>query len=237
MAIVYSYPGATPTLSDTLLGTQFDVDGNATKSFPIADIVNLTLNQNTIKAQPIKLTFNWNKANIGYTSAPAPSGIFQIKYYTLGIDFNGLTLENGVEYTLLIDRWRYNEKKTTGSLVTYREARYYHEVPFSAISKGRFSELPITSANGQYFDFIQPNYFTQGQHINGYFKSGSGKSENRSRSLSAALLYVNLSFRLRINRGGVITETDSLGTITLTANRPGGAVDYWVISYSYPKST
>ena len=41
MAIVYSYPQATPTLSDTVLGTQFDYDGNPTKSFLIADILNL----------------------------------------------------------------------------------------------------------------------------------------------------------------------------------------------------
>ena len=41
MAIVYSYPGATPTLSDALLGTQFDSDGNPTKSFQISDIVDL----------------------------------------------------------------------------------------------------------------------------------------------------------------------------------------------------
>ena len=41
MAIVYSYPGATPTLSDTVLGTQFDYDGNATKSFLISDIIAL----------------------------------------------------------------------------------------------------------------------------------------------------------------------------------------------------
>jgi len=44
MAIVYSYPGATPTISDTVLGTQFDYDGNPTKSFLIADIVNLVAN-------------------------------------------------------------------------------------------------------------------------------------------------------------------------------------------------
>ena len=44
MAIVYSYPGASPTLSDTVLGTQFDYDGNPTKSFLIADIVNLVAN-------------------------------------------------------------------------------------------------------------------------------------------------------------------------------------------------
>ena len=40
MAIVYSYPEGIPTLSDTLLGTQFDYESPATKTFSIADIVN-----------------------------------------------------------------------------------------------------------------------------------------------------------------------------------------------------
>jgi len=41
MAIVYSYPEGTPTLSDTVLGTQFDNNGNPTKSFSISDIIAL----------------------------------------------------------------------------------------------------------------------------------------------------------------------------------------------------
>jgi hypothetical protein len=43
MAIVYSYPEATPTLSDTVLGTKFDDNGNPTKSFSISDIINLAV--------------------------------------------------------------------------------------------------------------------------------------------------------------------------------------------------
>jgi hypothetical protein len=41
MAIIYSYPEVTPTLSDAVIGTQFDNEGNPTKSFLIGDIVNL----------------------------------------------------------------------------------------------------------------------------------------------------------------------------------------------------
>ena len=41
MAIIYSFPEGTPTLSDTVLGTQFDNNGNPTKSFSISDIVAL----------------------------------------------------------------------------------------------------------------------------------------------------------------------------------------------------
>ena len=43
MAIIYSYPEVTPTLSDTVVGTQFDESGNPTKSFLIGDIVDLAI--------------------------------------------------------------------------------------------------------------------------------------------------------------------------------------------------
>jgi hypothetical protein len=41
MAIIYSYPEGTPTLLDTVLGVQFDNNGNPTKSFLISDIIGL----------------------------------------------------------------------------------------------------------------------------------------------------------------------------------------------------
>lgn len=44
MAILYSYPIAQPALDDLLLGTQTEVvnnEGNFTKSFYIADLINL----------------------------------------------------------------------------------------------------------------------------------------------------------------------------------------------------
>jgi hypothetical protein len=43
MAIIYSYPKVTPTLSDAVIGTQFDENGNPTKTFLISDIVNLAV--------------------------------------------------------------------------------------------------------------------------------------------------------------------------------------------------
>ena len=41
MAIIYSYPGATPTAADSVLGVQFDEGGNPTKLFPLQGIINL----------------------------------------------------------------------------------------------------------------------------------------------------------------------------------------------------
>lgn len=67
MAIVYSYPGATPTISDTVLGTQFDYDGNPTKSFLIADIVNLVAN--TTVSNSTAVTLSLAALNATYPSA------------------------------------------------------------------------------------------------------------------------------------------------------------------------
>jgi hypothetical protein len=43
MAIIYSYPKAKPILSDTVIGTHFDENGNPTKSFSISDIIDLAV--------------------------------------------------------------------------------------------------------------------------------------------------------------------------------------------------
>jgi len=47
MAIIYSYPYATVTAADNLLGTQYDVDGLPTKSFSVQDLVDLTVSEVT----------------------------------------------------------------------------------------------------------------------------------------------------------------------------------------------
>lgn len=62
MAIIYSYPEATPTLLDTALGTQFDPNGNATKSFPISDIVGLAVN--AVTANGVSGVFETNSNDI-----------------------------------------------------------------------------------------------------------------------------------------------------------------------------
>ena len=81
MAIVYSYPEGIPTLSDALLGTQFDYESPATKSFSIADIVNL-----------ISTTTVGNAATSAPTSAAALNALypnamigFKVQYVDLGV--------------------------------------------------------------------------------------------------------------------------------------------------------
>ena len=56
MAIVYSYPQAIPTIADTVIGTQFDYNGQPTKSFLIADLVNLVANTTVSNSTAVALS-------------------------------------------------------------------------------------------------------------------------------------------------------------------------------------
>jgi len=88
MAIIYSYPGATPTLSDTVLGTKFEDEGNPTKSFLISDILNLA--NSLVELKPYKVftalltqTGDNNPDNI--TSGNTVIGVtYQIFFYEEG---------------------------------------------------------------------------------------------------------------------------------------------------------
>jgi hypothetical protein len=89
MAIIYSYPQATPTISDTILGTQFDYDGNPTKSFLISDIISLaqasnapTLEQVTASGNnttnPIYIDRNVSELALVINGDNTPNGLLQI---------------------------------------------------------------------------------------------------------------------------------------------------------------
>ena len=74
MAIVYSYPGATPTLSDTVLGTQFDYDGNPTKSFLISDIIALVTTDQFVPYTGANQNVNLGSFNLTATSIVKAGG-------------------------------------------------------------------------------------------------------------------------------------------------------------------
>ena len=80
MAIIYSYPPATPTIADSILGTQFEYGSQATKSFQIADLVNListTTVSNAATTDPTSSVLDvlYPNAMIG----------FKVQYVNLGV--------------------------------------------------------------------------------------------------------------------------------------------------------
>ena len=154
------------------------------------------------------LTFTWTKAHkhdVVIKDQP-------ISYFELGIDFNGLVMEEGATYTLLLDRHKPQESRNSTRL---KKTRYAHETVVDAVANGRFSELPITSATGQFFDFTPYNYFASGYQRPRGFNNYRGKTRGLTSNNNSITQFVNLGFRIRVEKNGVTTETGILGTIAM----------------------
>jgi len=153
-----------------------------------------------------------------------------ISYYKLGIDFGELDFTQGNTYTLLIDRYRFAEKKNnTGDK---RQGRFYHEKLADAIANQRQNEIVITS-NFQFVDFNQDRYFkfnpTGNLYPNNTGMCGKGVTKNYRAS------YLNLGFRLRIDNGvDAPIETDYIGYVQMVAFAQNlSGIDYASVSYRY----
>jgi hypothetical protein len=95
MAIIYSYPAATPTIADSIIGTQFEYNSQATKSFQISDLVNListTTVGNAAISAPTAAVLNalYPNAMIGfkvqYVDLGTPKIYEKIQQTTVGVD-------------------------------------------------------------------------------------------------------------------------------------------------------
>lgn len=200
--------------SDRLVGTDgtAGVDLNKTKNFTLGGIKKYVLASNNTS----NLTFKWGANKVYSTHING-------NYYKLGIDFNNLVLEDGYTYTLLIDRRRRHAKK--GPNKGFRLNKFYHENPIDAAGNSRVSEVQVTSAKGQKFDFNQDRYFT------GSLGRATGTSGYRNITSGSTIRFINLSFRLRITKGEEVFETASLGQIAMNINSNGGPT----VSYARPK--
>ena len=148
-----------------------------------------------------------------------------ISYYKLGIDFGELDFTQGNTYTLLIDRWRFAERK--GLSGDKRQGRFYHEKLADAIANQRQNEIVITS-NFQFVDFNQDRYFKFDANLNpsntGMAKKGQSGQQKAS--------YLNLGFRLRIDNGvDAPVETGHIGYIQMIVESQNNYSV--VVSYRY----
>ena len=154
------------------------------------------------------------------------SNQLNISYYKLGIDFGELDFTQGNTYTLLIDRWRFAERK--GPSGDKRQGRFYHEKLADAIANQRQNEIVITS-NFQFVDFNQDRYFKFDANLNpsntGMAKKGQSGQQKAS--------YLNLGFRLRIDNGvDAPVETGHIGYIQMVAEQSQNNFAV-VVSYRY----
>ena len=153
-----------------------------------------------------------------------------ISYFKLGIDFGGLEFVEGTTYTLLIDRWRFAERK--GLSGDKRQGRFYHEKPADAIGNQRLSEVEITS-NFEFVDFNQDRYF-KFDATNNLSPTNTGMG-GKGRTTNNAASYLNLGFRLRIDNGvDAPIETDYIGYVQMVAfSQDVSGLRYATVSYRY----
>lgn len=212
MAIVYSYPYAEVKPEDILLGSKFvGEQGMVVKNFSVADVIALAQTPIPVTTQDLKLSFNWG-------TETAEFEVLNGKYNLLGIDFQTLVMEEGATYTLLLDRQRSSEWLGNLHGLRRRRNKYNHEWPADALINGRTSEYPITMIKGQYFDINPEKYFRVNETTPGSweFKGGTGNpGKNRRRTRASKVNFVNLAFRIRIEKDGVIVETNTLGTVSM----------------------
>ena len=173
------------------------------------------------------LTFKWG--TVGFIG----SGVH---YYGLEIDFNCLSMEPGVEYTLLMDRRRNSESKG----IKYpgrRKNKYYHEQHKDAVINNRLSEFPITMEKGQVFDLKSDKYFkivTAGGATN--LNGAKGLSHGKKITKGLQRNYCNLGFRIRTTtKDGQVSETGILGTIAMVVTNSYNSQDP-SISFAQPIS-
>ena len=173
-----------------------------------AEVLPIVQNGNTVKVSAqdvantaVSLSFNWSIPDRIYSAR------IDGKYKPLQIIFNNLVLEPGVTYTLLIDRWRFNERKNG---IVFRESRFYHEA--DAPANGRQNEIVITSTT-QLFDFNQDFYFVAKD--SGDFPNATGQCKRGLGRLGISAT-LKLGFRIKIDHPTKgVSETPILGSIVM----------------------
>jgi hypothetical protein len=119
MAIIYSYPHATVTAADNLLGTQYDVDGLPTKSFSVQDLLNLTVSEITpalnLKANIASPTFTGTVNGVdAIFSGSVEAAAFNVTSdKRLKTDIKSLS--NAVEAIMKLNPVTYKKKTTLSS--------------------------------------------------------------------------------------------------------------------------
>jgi hypothetical protein len=163
MADISSYPKATPTASDLLVGTSINsVSLNKTRNFSVADVAAFGsgTDSNSLMLNDVRMRSEWSNSIAGQF---VTSTLFtNLIYPLLKVNFENLQLNVGSTYKLIIERFkRPSSRKVVGGILEYRDAGYKRQKPFDsgAPYNGRVIEIPITATSGQLFDFKLDLYY------------------------------------------------------------------------------
>ena len=161
MANISSYPKATPTVSDLLVGTSTSL--NQTRNFSIADVATFGsgTDSNSLMLNNVKMRSEWSNSIAGQF---VTSTLFtNLRYPLLKVNFENLQLNVGSTYKLIIERFkRPSSRIPSGTgVIEYRDAGYKRQKPLDSSPpyNGRVIEIPITATSGQLFDFKLDLYY------------------------------------------------------------------------------
>ena len=161
MANISSYPKATPTVSDLLVGTSTSL--NQTRNFSIADVATFGsgTDSNSLMLNDVRMRSEWSNSIAGQF---VTSTLFtNLRYPLLKVNFENLQLNVGSTYKLIIERFkRPSSRIPSGTgVIEYRDAGYKRQKPFDSSPpyNGRVIEIPITATSGQLFDFKLDLYY------------------------------------------------------------------------------
>ena len=164
MADISSYPKATPTASDLLVGTSINsVSLNKTRNFSVADVASFGsgTDSNSLMLNDVRMRSEWSNSIAGQF---VTSTLFtNLRYPLLKVNFENLQLNVGSTYKLIIERFKRPSSRTISDtgVIEYRDAGYKRQKPFdsSAPYNDRVIEIPITATSGQLFDFKLDLYY------------------------------------------------------------------------------
>ena len=193
--------------NDKVIGSDGN-SSNQTKNFSVGGLMSY------FKENEYGMTLRWGHAENPLFLVNS-SYISNTIYQKLQVDFYGIDLSDGKDYYLVLERWKGGRKayyfnELSEIVYTYQKGGYRQESMADSINNNRLSEIQITQAEGQLFDFKWDRFF---KLI--FFPMPTGESTKSGRLFGS----IPIAFRIKIVDGLNESVTPIIANITLTASK------------------
>ena len=231
MADISSYPKATPTASDLLVGTSINsVSLNKTRNFSVADVASFGsgTDSNSLMLNDVRMRSEWSNKIAGQF---VTSTLFtNLRYPLLKVNFENLQLNVGSTYKLIIERFKRPSSRIPSStgVIEYIDAGYKRQKLLDSVApyNGRVIEIPITATSGQLFDFKLDLYYPCAEtvvlnDVNFPAVAGTKNTTNFVKSKQYVAFRISQTTNGVTKTSPVLQELTMLGTVDNT--NPGTA--------------
>lgn len=197
--------------SDKIIGSDGN-NSNQTKNFTIAGLASYFDTGSSSSEQIVTLRWgNLINPLFAVQSTYIPNTIYQ----KLQVDFNGIDLNDGKEYYLVLERWKsarnaYYSNEFLETIYTYQKGGYRQEATVDSIQNNRLSEIQITQTEGQLFDFKWDRFFKSVR-----FPTPTGESIRSGKPFGS----IPIAFRIKIVDGLNESVTPIIANIRLVAQK------------------